>query len=224
MIKGVYKETTLAGYASENIQLRFFEFDRIEPINTENMNKNPQLITLTFLLVLILILPFGNINKNCANAINPVKQNPLISFCGEKLNYTFKVSDKLIGSGVMNLTLEKNKIKGIATGLGMACQCNVDFNTNIEGFINKRTGNIDVTVCGIGDPIGILIPGKIMFNGPLKGSVNNKGLILSGKVNIKGKLATLGGFKNKEDILIEIQGASLANIFKKQLRDKLAFL
>jgi hypothetical protein len=100
----------------------------------------------------------------------------------------------------------------------------VDFNTNIEGSINKRTGNIDVTVCGIGDPIGIPIPGKITFKGPLKGSVNNNGLTLAGKVNIKGKLATLGGFKNKEDILIEIQGASLANIFKKQLHEKLASL
>ena len=188
------------------------------------MNKNLKLIKIAFLFILVSILPFSNTNKNYANAINPIKQNSLVNFCGEKLSYTFKVSDKLIGSGIIDLALEKNKLKGIATGLGMSCQCNVDFNTNIEGSVNKRTGNIDVTVCGIGKPIGILIPGKITFNGPLKGSVNNKSLTLSGKVNINGKLATLGGFKNKEDILIEIQGSSLANIFKKQLRDELASL
>ena len=194
------------------------------------MNKNQKLIKITkavcysaFLFLLILILPSGIINKNYANAVNPIKTNPITDFCGEKLNYTFKVSDKLIGSGIIDLTLEKNKIKGTAVGLGMTCQCNVDFNTNIDGLINK-TGNIDVTVCGIGDPIGILLPGKITFNGPLKGYVNDKSLTLSGKVNIKGKLASLGGFKNKEDIVIEIQGASLANIFKKQLREKLASL
>ena len=190
------------------------------------MNKNLKLIKVIAFLFFILIstLSFGSTKRNYANAINPAKTNSLFSFCGEKLNYTFKVSDKLIGSGIIDLALEKNKIKGIATGLGMACQCNVDFNTNIDGLINKATGNIDVTVCGIGNPIGILIPGKITFNGPLKGYINNKSLTLTGRVNIKGKLATLGGFKNKEDILIEIQGSSLANIFRKQLREKLAFL
>ena len=188
------------------------------------MNKNPNLIKISaFLFLLSLILSFGSTNRNYANAINPVKINSLV-ISGEKLNYTFKVSNKLIGNGIMDLTLEKNKIKGIATGLGMTCQCNVDFNTNIDGLINKTTGNVDVTVYGIGDPIGILIPGKITFNGPLKGSISNNNLTLVGKVNIKGKLAALGGFKNKEDILIEIQGSSLANIFKKQLREKLASL
>ena len=195
------------------------------------MNKSQKLVSFTkmfcystFLFILISILPVSTINKNYAHAINPINTNPLTDFCGEKLNYTFKVSDKLIGSGIMDLTLEKNKIKGIATGLGMACQCNVDFNTNIDGLINKATGNIDVNVNGIGNPIGILIPGKISFNGPLKGYVNDKNLTLIGKVNIKGKLASLGGFKNKEDIVIEIKGSSLANVFKKQLHEKLAFL
>ena len=194
------------------------------------MNKNQKILKVikvlsysTFIFILISILPFGNINRNQANAINPIKTNPLIDFCGEKLNYTFKVSDKLIGSGVIDLTLEKNKIRGIATGLGMSCQCNVDFNTNIDGLITKA-GNINVTVYGIGKPIGIPIPGKISFNGPLKGHVNDKSLTLSGKVNIKGKLAILGGFKNKEDIVIEIQTSSLANIFRKQLHEKLASL
>ncbi len=190
------------------------------------MNKNQKLIKIIVFLFIITstLFPAGTTNKNYANEITPVKISTPIDFCDEKLNYTFKVSDKLIGSGIINLTLKKDKIKGIATGLGKACQCNVDFNTNIEGLINKSTGNIDVTVCGIGDPIGILIPGKITFSGPLKGAVNNKGLILSGEVNIKGKLAKLGGFKNKEDIVIEIQGSSLANIFKKQLHEKLAVL
>ena len=195
------------------------------------MNKSQKLVSFTkmfcysaFLFILISILPVSTTNKNYARAINPTNTNPLTNFCGAKLNYTFKVSDKLTGSGIMDLTLEKNKIKGIATGLGMACQCNVDFNTNIDGLINKATGNIDVNVCGIGNPIGILIPGKISFNGPLKGYVNDKNLILVGQVNIKGKLASLGGFKNKEDIVIEIKGSSLANIFKKQLREKLASL
>lgn len=196
-----------------------------EHINTKTMNKNPKLIKIiAFLFILTSIFPAGTTNKNYAHAINTVQISTPINFCGEKLNYTFKVSDKLIGSGIIDLTLRKNKIKGIATGLGMACQCNVDFNTNIDGIINKKTGNINVNVHGTGNPIGILIPGKITFNGPLKGYIKNKILILEGKVNIKGKLASLGGFKNKEDILIEIQGASLANIFKKPLHEKLASL
>ena len=179
------------------------------------MNKNLNLIKISaFLFLLSLILSFGSTNRNYANAINPVKINSLV-ISGEKLNYTFKVSDKLIGSGVIDLTLEKNKIKGIATGLGMACQCNVDFNTNIDGLINKATGNIDVTVCGIGNPIGILIPGKITFNGPLKGYINNKSLTLTGKVNIKGSLARCAGFKNTEDILIEITDPFLARALKQ---------
>ena len=187
------------------------------------MNKNQKLIKIiAFLFILTSIFPSGTANKNYAHAINPVKISTPIDFSGEKLNYTFKVSDKLIGSGIMDLTLKRNKIKGIATGLGMTCQCNVDFNTNIDGLINKSTGNIYVTICGIGNPIGILIPGKITFDGPLKGYLNNNNLTLIGKVNIKGKLANLGGFKNMENIKIEIEGSSLANIFKKQSKDKLA--
>ena len=187
-----------------------------------NINKKQKLIKIiAFLFILTSIFPAGTANKNYAHAINPVKTNTLIDFCGEKLNYTFKVSDKLIGSGLIDFTLKKNKIKGIATGLGM-CQCNVNFNTNIEGVISKKTGNIDVTICGVGKPIGILIPGKIAFNGPLKGYIKDKNLILEGTVRIKGKLASLGGFKNKENIKIEIEGSSLANIFKKQSKDKLA--
>ena len=195
------------------------------------MNKNQKVIKIinwvfysVFLLLLISILPFSNTNRNYANATNVEKTNPNISFNNEKLNYTFKVSDKLIGHGIIDLTLKENKIKGIATGLGMTCQCNVDFNTNIDGLINKKTRNIDIIVCGIGNPIGILIPGKITFNGPLKGYVKDKNLTLVGKVNIKGKLASLGGFKKKEDILIEIQGSSLANVFRKQIPEKLASL
>ena len=161
-----------------------------EHINTKTMNKNSKLIKIiAFLFILTSIFPAGTTNKNYAHAINTVQISTPINFCGEKLDYTFKVSDKLIGSGIIDLTLEKNK-----------------------------------NVCGTGNPIGILIPGKITFNGPLKGYIKNKILTLKGKVNIKGKLASLGGFKNKEDILIEIQGASLANIFKKQLHEKLAAL
>ncbi len=167
-----------------------------------------------FLFILISILLFYTTNKNSANETN--------DFCSEKLNYTFKVSDKLIGAGLIDLTLEKDKIKGIATGLGMSCQCNVDFNTNIEGSIDKHTGDVYITVSGIGKPIGILLPGKITFNGPLKGYIKNKNLTFRGKVNIKGALASLGGFKKKENILIEIEGEALANIFKKQSKDKLA--
>ncbi len=173
---------------------------------------------------LILILIIFLANNNHASAINPIKTNIFSDFQGEKVHYTFKVSDKLIGSGVMDLSLQKNKITGIATGLGMSCQCNVDLNTNIDGLINTSTGNINVTVCGTGKPRGIPIPGKITFNGPLKGALNSKSLTLSGEVNIEGRLATLGGFKNKEDILIEIQIDSLASIFKTNLLNKLASL
>lgn len=179
---------------------------------------------LTTSIFLILILILCSSNNNHASAVNPVKTNIFSDFQAEELHYTFKVSDKLIGSGVMDLSLQKNKITGIATGLGMSCQCNVDLNTNIDGLINIPTGNINVTVCGTGRPIGIPIPGKITFNGPLKGALTNKSLTLTGEVTIKGKLATLGGFKNKEDIVIEIQVDSLASVFKTNLLNKLASL
>ncbi len=185
---------------------------------------NKQKFGSLFLLILILIFPLGISNKNNASAINTKETDSSYKFCSEKLNYTFHVSDKLIGSGLIDLTLEENKIKGIAKGLGMSCQCNVDFNTNINGSINKHTQDILVTVDGIGKPIGILLPGKIVFNGPLKGFIKNNNLMLEGEVNIKGKLARLGGFKNTENITIEIKGDSLADIFKKQLHNKLATL
>ena len=73
------------------------------------MNKNLKLIKITFFFILISILSFGSTNRNYANAINPIKQqNSLVDFFGEKLNYTFKVSDKLIGTGIIDLALEKN--------------------------------------------------------------------------------------------------------------------
>lgn len=166
------------------------------------------------LLTLLVVFPLGTTNLNYAKPLinKPIMQN----LQGEKLIYSFEIIDKLKGNGEIALSLENEKLNGIATGIGMSCQCNVDFNTNISGVFDKSGKNIEVTVEGIGKPIGIIIPGKITFSGPLKGIIANNYLNLTGKVNINGKLAKLGGFKEQENIMIKIQLQELVEKLEKK--------
>ena len=157
------------------------------------------------LLVILVFMSSGATTVNHAKLINHC--HDVTSYTPtykEELVYTFKVADKLVGNGAIKLTIEKNKIRGTATGLGMVTQCDIDFLTSIEGTLNSKSGDIDVIVTGEGNPLKIPVPGKVSFYGPLKGFLKNDKLILVGKVNIKGYLAHCAGFKNKEDLLIEM--------------------
>ena len=167
------------------------------------------IFSFSILLGLLLLLTFFPSHKatiNYASVINtksPDRTNTL-SLPEKELTYTFKVSDKLEGKGKMTVTLENKKIVGTAVGLGMSCQCNVNLNSSISGTVDEKNKQINVSITGIGDPVGILIPGKIAFSGPLKGEINNKVLELSGKVKIKGRLASYAGFKEIELLVINI--------------------
>ena len=194
----------------------------------ENNFKFEKLLKMVHIsIVLILVFLFTSTNKaniNHAKIINQ-KQSAYKEIQAKGFAYTFKVSDKLVGNGDIVLSLEKNKLTGKATGIGMICQCNVDFITKISGRLNDSKRKLNIEVEGIGDPIGILIPGKVTFKGPLKGFLNNGKVCLTGKVDIKGKLAQYAGFKNKEEILIEIPDPSLAKAFKElQSSESLASL
>ncbi len=168
-------------------------------------------------MILILILLFVSTNTSNINYAKMINQKEII--CNEiptrEFPYTFKVSDKLAGNGTILLSFEKNKLSGKASGLGMTCQYNVNFLSNITGSLDDSNKKLNVEMEGIGDPIGILIPGKVTFRGPLKGFLSNGKVCLAGKVDILGGLASLAGFEKKEDILIEIQDPSLAKTFKK---------
>lgn len=147
-----------------------------------------------------------------------------VNLVKDKLPYIFKVSDKLIGNGEIDIVVEDNKITGKAIGIGMTALHIVDLTTNIEGILSDLNF-IDVTVTGTGDPQG-LIPGKISFSGPLKGEVGKNELVFKGRVNIDGKLARCAGFNETEEISIEIQGDSLIKAYNKQKskQEKLASL
>ena len=153
----------------------------------------------------LIILFFCLCNINYANVINQFSDTKNAVDKIEKLKYTFKVSDKLIGKGEIEITIHDKKIFGIATGIGMTSQCDVELHSKIEGTVGGSINDIDVTVFGEGEP-QIPLPGKIKFNGPLRGFVHKKKLCLNGDVHIKGRLAYFAGFKNTEDLFIEIEG------------------
>ncbi|GEM_PF-2772848 len=181
------------------------------------------------LLLVLLLLSSSRVNTNLARANNEYKLASSLTsnkVYEDDLDYGFKVSDKLIGSGVIKLVVDENKLKGIAKGTGKTDQCNVDFLTSFEGNLNEKKGSINISVNGIGDPKGIPIPGKISFDGPLKGHFKDKKLSLIGKVHIKGKLAQVAGFKKEEEIEIEIDTSKLipAALKKIQNAEKLALL
>ncbi len=129
-------------------------------------------------------------------------------------SYTFRIGDKLIGNGIVKLSLGKNKFTGTTIGIGKTTSYKIDFNTNIVGVVNDTNRYIDLTISGIGDPQGMLIPGTISYYGPLKGSFQNKKIRLSGKINIKGLFARFARFKKVEDIIIEIPYQSFAKTVK----------
>jgi len=165
-------------------------------------------LSLLFIMVLLLSICTVKISYAEANNLGSMdKQNTLL-----EESYTFRVADKLIGKGVVKLSLGKNEFTGIATGTGKILFCKVDVNANIVGVLNDTNRYIDSTITGIGDPQGRLIPGKVSFYGPLKGSFQNEKIILSGKINIKGWLRRFARLKRVEDLFIEIPYQSFAKI------------
>lgn len=136
-------------------------------------------------------------------------------FSKDGLDYTFKVGTRedkslLFGTGMIKLSASRDKkMKGIATGIGMTHQGDIDFLTNLKGEIDDKHKVILASVNGVGIPIGILKVSKISFNGKVKGFLKEEKLTLVGKVNIEGKLAHLAGFKDVEDLLIEIPISSI---------------
>ena len=169
-------------------------------------------ITFSLLIVILmfLLVPFNEANKNYAFISNPLPEKIEVNShesTGKKLIYRFRIPNKLEGEGEIELTLDAKGIKGLAKGEGKASKCKINFDTDIKGTVNKFNGIVEVVLNGVGKPIGILLPGKITYKGPLKGRLNytTKNLLLKGTVAISGKLASLGGFKKSEDIEIEIQ-------------------
>jgi len=183
------------------------------------------------LLIMVFISPLSMkavdkvIDKNIkiAKKIKTTKQNAYaeskldINF-EEKLPYTFNISDKLVGSGEVDLSIDGNKIKGSAIGIGKTGPYDVDLTTDINGLF-RNLDYINVKVSGIGDPKG-LIPGKIGFSGPLKGEVINGKISLAGSVKIEGKLAKLGGFNEVEKVVIEIPATALIQAYREKTKEQ----
>jgi hypothetical protein len=129
------------------------------------------------------------------------------------VGYNFKVADKLIGSGQVNISIKDESIFGTATGLGTTSKCMVDFSTSLIGKLDKSNGDIKVDLDGIADPIKIAIPGKVTFKGPLEGIFENGSLKLVGIVEVDGYLASCAGFEKSENVEIEISDAVLVKQF-----------
>ena len=183
-------------------------------------------IRYSLLLVLILFILTTNVGSiyqaKTLTILEPM-QNSNLNIYEKELAYSFKIADKLIGNGVIKLSIENNKLQGTAKGFGMTSACNADVNlyTNINGILADSDGDISVSVEGEGVPLRSPLPGKISYHGPLKGFLQNEKLSLTGKVHIKGFLASYAGFKKIEDLLIEIEnpfpGLTLSEIRKQCL-------
>jgi len=158
-------------------------------------------VVISIFLICLLFFSSKHGNINHAQIINPPSRI-LCSVANKEYTYNFKISDKLIGTGEVNLSVENNAIKGTAVGFGMTDQCDLDFLTNIKGLIDTASGDIKVSVNGKCEPKGLMLPAKVSFEGPLKGFLEGKTVRLQGNVNIKGGLARMAGFRNKEDLII----------------------
>lgn len=158
------------------------------------------------LALVLLILGISNTNHAMVTSLNT--QSKIISLAEnnqKELSYCFFVADKLEGIGEIKLQVEKNnKLKGIASGIGMTEKCDIDFHSNFDGVVNSKNGTVKVEIKGIGNPLKVLLPGKVTYHGPLTGELKDGKLSLSGKVYIKGGLAKYAGFNDAEDLQIEI--------------------
>lgn len=177
------------------------------------LERNINLFRLFLVVLFFLVLGVLNIN----HAMVPIPQREdklsLILRSNEKdLVYSFFVANKLEGVGEIRLQVEKNKIRGIATGIGMTEKCEIDFQSNFDGVLDNKSGEVKIDIKGTGNPSKIPLPVKIRYHGPLVGELKEGKLNLSGKVYIKGKLAKYAGFSDVEDLRIEISTTSIASV------------
>ena len=163
-----------------------------------------QYLAITLTVLIVLLIDAANINYAKVVDWRDFSFSNPTNIVEKEFAYTFKIPDKLDGTGEMRLKIDRNKIKGIALGKGKTCKGIVDFHTNIEGTVDKLNGEVSVLVAGEGTPLIIPVPCKIKFQGPLKGNQRFSKLSLIGKVNIKGNLASLAGFKKTENLIIEV--------------------
>lgn len=141
----------------------------------------------------------------------------------KKVSYLFSISDKLQGSGAANLVIDDDKLTGVANGVGTTGHGRVDLQSKMEGKVNRDNGVVSLIIDGVGNPIKAGIPSKVIYKGPIKGSLSGSKLILKGKVNIEGWVATCTGFKDKEELIIEIDDPAIVQMLKKATR-KIVFL
>lgn len=138
----------------------------------------------------------------------------------KKVDYSFKIANKLLGDGKANLKISHNLISASAEGLGKTDRCNVDLSSSLSGKFDLISGEIIVDMEGIADPIKIAIPGKVVFNGPLKGYIENGTVKLTGSVNVDGYLASVAGFNENEIVEVEISDPTLQkqyNLIKNKI-------
>lgn len=190
------------------------------PQNKVNFNRLLFIAITSVLALFYLWLISTNMNYAKVVRYPDKKEEQHILLQGEEFGYTFNVADKLAGDGEIKLTVRKNKIKGMARGIGMLRQCDVDFYTNVSGLLDYTNGEINIVVKGEGDPKRIPLPAKVYFHGPLRGFLKDGKLCFTGEVSIKGALARLVGFKKKEDLSIEIPSPSLARSLQTMQKQK----
>lgn len=191
-----------------------------------NMRVNMQKITNTkifkSILALVLIILVFTVSSQGKTTID--KSGLLLSQKYEReIAYTFKIKNKLIGTGNIKVLVARNKIRGIARGLGKTKLCNVDFKTRLTGIYDNHNDKISVLVHGKGDPLRIFSPGKVSFYGPLKGKLKGNKLKLKGKVTINGIASNFAGFDKTEELQIEISDKTLAREIN-EIRQRLASL
>ena len=170
-------------------------------------------VSCVLILMVFCLLPFGESKVNYARLPGASVLTSNFDISRSDLFYTFSISDKLQGKGVIKLEVEKGNIKGIAKSKSTVCSCEVDFLTKLNGRFDKKSGNIIVDVHGSGYP-RTLVPGKVFFTGPLKGSVVGNGLKLSGMVKVGGWLASYAGFGNSEELVINISDPAIIQVIK----------
>lgn len=175
------------------------------------LTRNLNLIRVLALALILLVLGVSNTNHAMVTSLQT--QDDIISLAEsnqKELSYCFFVANKLEGIGEVKLQVEKNKLKGIASGIGMTEKYDIDFHSNFDGVLNSKNGTVKVEVKGTGNPLRVLLPGKVTYQGPLTGELKDGKLNLSGKVQIKGCLAKYAGFNDAEDLQIEITTTSKA--------------
>ena len=190
----------------------------------KNINTKRKITRKVFALV-VLFTAFAVFLTNGTNYARTVDQTKLASSTEyeKEIAYTFKIKNKLEGTGNVKILATTNKIRGIAKGIGKTSICNVDFQTNLSGIYDDKADKVKIVVRGNADPLRTFSVGKVSFHGPLKGKLKGKKLKLKGKVIISGIAASFAGFNKTEELVIEISDSTLASHIR-EIKHSLASL